>query len=151
MEYGVAFWQPLCFIFAQKFVKPKFVNFIPAAVWTVVIYILLVMPAADIPASPFLELIHFDKWVHAGLFGTLSLLACAPFFKTKYASLSLFIWISVAALAYGIVMEFVQKYFTTDRDFDVLDMAADAAGVILGCIFTNVMYKRVIKKQRAVV
>ncbi len=109
------------------------------------------MPAADIPASPFFELIHFDKWVHAGIFGTLTLLTAAPFFKTKYASLSLFIWIAAAALAYGVTMEFVQKYFTTDRDYDVWDMAADAAGVVLGCIFTNIMYKRVLKKQQAAI
>lgn len=149
MEYGVAFWQPLCFIFAEKLVKPRLINFIPAFIWAVIIYILLVMPAADIPASPFFELVHFDKWVHASLFGTLTFLICFPFFKTTRASLSFFIWIGIASLAYGIIMEFVQKYLTTDRDYDVWDMAADAAGVILGCAFTNILYKRYLRKQQA--
>ena len=107
------------------------------------------MPAADIPSAPIFTTVYFDKWVHAGLFGMLVLLTCFPFFSSKYASLSLFIKITLGCVLYGVAMEFVQKYCTTDRDFDVLDMAADATGAVISCAIINVRYRRYVRKRQA--
>jgi len=131
-------------------VKPRFVSFIPAIIWFIVIFILLVMPNSDIPAAGFLELIYFDKWVHAGIFGLLVWLTAFPFFKTNYVSASLFVKIAIGAILYGVAMEFVQKYLTTDRDYDTWDMVADSAGAILACILLNPIYKRWAKKHKPV-
>lgn len=108
------------------------------------------MPNADIPTASFFDLIYFDKWVHAGIFGLLVWLISFPFFKTDYVSLSLFIKITVAVIFYGIAMEFVQKYLTTDRDYDTWDMVADSVGAILACISINAIHKRWTKKRRKV-
>ena len=132
----------------KKNLKPRAKLFIPAAVWFIVIFILLVMPGDDIPSSHFFDVIYFDKWVHAGIFGLEVILVCWPFFKTKYASLALFIKITVAVIAYGVAMEYVQK-LTPDRDFDVWDMVADAFGAVMACILVNNFYKRFKKKQQA--
>lgn len=109
------------------------------------------MPNNDIPSAHFFDIIYFDKWVHAGIFGLLVILLCWPFFKTKYASLPLFIKITIGAITYGVAMEFVQKYLTTDRDYDVLDMVADAVGAIIACALVNWRYKKFVKKQQALV
>lgn len=107
------------------------------------------MPSDDIPSFPFLDLIYFDKWVHAGLFGMQVILTCFPFFKSKYAARALFIKITLGVICYGIAMEYVQKYFTNgDRDFDIWDMAADCAGAITGYFITTALYKRVLLKQQ---
>jgi VanZ family protein len=131
-------------------VKPKVTSFIPAVIWFIVIFILLVMPNNDIPSNNFFDLIHFDKLVHGGIFGLLVWLTSFPFFKTNYVSLSLFIKITLGAILYGVAMEFVQKYLTTDRDYDILDMVADSVGAILACIFINLIYKRWAKKHKAI-
>jgi hypothetical protein len=132
-------------------VKPKFKFFIPAIVWFITIFILLVMPSDDIPTSTFFDLIYFDKWVHAGLFGMQVILTGWPFFKSKQASPSLFIKICICAILYGIAMEYVQKYWTTDRDYDVWDMVADGVGAVTGCIFMIMRLKKLTLKQQAAI
>jgi VanZ family protein len=93
------------------------------------------MPGSDIPSYPILDQIDFDKFVHCGLFACLVFLFSFPF-KQRYLKLNfLYIFIAVAALAYGVGMEYVQKYFTSDRDFDVLDMVADGVGCLLGFLY----------------
>ena len=54
-----------------------------------------------------------------------------------------FIVIALLALAYGIGMEFVQKYFVLNRSFDVGDILADAGGCAVGWFFS---YRSFIKK-----
>jgi VanZ family protein len=56
---------------------------------------------------------------------------------------TLFIWVGLMGLAYGIGMEFVQKYLIKNRSFDVGDIIADALGCALGVYFST---KRYIKK-----
>jgi len=42
-----------------KKVKPKFVLFIPAIIWVIIVTVLLVLPGPDIPEISFLDLIYF--------------------------------------------------------------------------------------------
>jgi len=90
------------------------------------------MPDNDLPKLGFLEFIHFDKWVHAGIFAVLTFLFSWPFRKLYPVQHRLFVTIAVLALLYGIAMEYVQEYFTTDRDFDYNDMIADGVGCLIG-------------------
>jgi VanZ family protein len=140
-------WQPPVFFsyFCVKTV-PKVKLFIPAFIWFVIIYILLTMPASKIPRVHLFS--NFDKLVHAGLFGMQVLLVSLPFFRTKYAALRLFLFIAIGATVYGIAMEFVQKYFTPDRDYDNWDILADTVGAAAGLVFTNIYYKRFLKKAK---
>lgn len=57
--------------------------------------------------------------------------------------MTLFIWIGLLSLVYGIGMEFVQKYCINNRSFDVGDIIADAVGCTMGVLFSA---KRYIKK-----
>lgn len=117
--------------------KLRFVSFIPAIVWFFLINVLLLIPGSDLPQEPFWEEIYFDKWIHIGLFGGLTFLLSIPLFKSiKYTSKLIF-QITVACSLYGILMEFVQEYFTTDRAFDISDMIADAMGCIIAYYFVK--------------
>ena len=44
------------------------------------------------------------------------------------------------AVLYGIIMEFVQKYFVPGRSCDVKDMLADAAGCGVGLVYSISRY-----------
>jgi VanZ family protein len=55
----------------------------------------------------------------------------------------IFIWIGLIGIAYGIGIEFVQKYFIPNRSFELGDIAADTTGCVLGVIFS---IRRYIKK-----
>jgi VanZ family protein len=100
------------------------------------------MPGSDIPSNDFLDLIYFDKWVHIGLFGFLTFFWQYPFLTAHRKSNKEMLVIPILAFAYGIAMEFVQKYFTTTRTFDVTDIMADATGVIIAML----IFKSYIKK-----
>ena len=128
--------------------KPKFISLLPAIIWFCIIFTLLVLPGRDLPREDFLSGIYFDKWVHAGLFGGLVFLFSFPFKKAIPLKSRFYISIVLFAILYGVGMEFVQKYFTVDRDCDVNDMIADAVGAILGYIFFRWVAKKVVVKNK---
>ncbi len=122
--------------------KIKPLLFLPAALWSVMIYILLTMHASRFPEIPVLDELNFDKLVHAGLFGGLVFLTSFPLKKTFPRFAVIYLVIAILATLYGIAMEYVQKYFTTDRDFDVWDMVADGAGCVIAYFFIQWQLKR---------
>lgn len=128
-------------------VKPKVIYFLPAFIWLSFITVLLVLPGPDIPTGPLFNIPFFDKYVHISMFALLSFLTGMPFLKTQMASIKLFFFISFAYLVYGILMEFVQKYWVVGRNFDVLDMVSDGIGSYAGYFVLVVMYKKKIKVQ----
>jgi len=99
-----------------------------------IIFVLLVMPGSDIPSNDFFELIYFDKWVHIGLFSILTILWIYPFLGSISRSAGVFVIISLSSITYGVVMEFIQKYFATNRSFDLTDILADSIGTCLGLV-----------------
>ena len=130
--------------------KPRIIAFVPAAVWLIISIILLTLPGSDIPQSSFFEIVYFDKWVHIGMFALLMLLWCFPFLKKEIRVSNVFVIIGLSVIAYGILMEFVQKYFTTDRSFDITDIMADSAGVIIVWFWLIYKSKKVKKAKGAI-
>jgi VanZ family protein len=115
--------------------KIPFIYFLPGIAWFFIVGVLTLMPARDVPEVSWLDKIpNFDKLVHAGLFGGLAFLFVFPLFysdmplkqKWNYS-----VKISLASIVWGITIEFLQKFFVPSRDFDLLDWAADAFGVIV--------------------
>ena len=126
--------------------KPKFSWFIPAIIWVAITTILLVLPGPDIPTISFLDILYFDKWVHAGLFGGMTFLFSYPIIKSLKATKKLLIYIAILSTLYGVLMEYVQKYIAIDRDFDYYDMLADGVGSLISCIFCLIINRRIISK-----
>lgn len=135
----------------RKKVKPKFSLFIPAIIWVIITTVLLVMPGPDIPSVSFLDKIYFDKWVHAGLFGGMIFLFAYPFIKNFTATKRLLIYVAIVCTLYGVIMEYVQKYFAFERDFDYFDMVADAVGCIIGYFVALALKGKLDKKQQPVI
>jgi len=121
--------------------KPRFIDFIPAIICFIVSFILLTLPGTEIPKISWMDFYQADKVVHIIMFFSVCFLFDFAIRKSdkKY---SLILYISLAGLAYGIAMEFVQKYFIPFRTCDVDDMIADG----IGCLLAYVWWRRRFKK-----
>jgi hypothetical protein len=119
-----------------KKIKP---SFLPAIFWFIISTILLTLPGSSFPKNDWLSKIWADKWIHIGLFAIMVFLWCWAMLKIYTANKRLkviFIEVGIVGLIYGIGMEFVQKYFIPFRSFDVGDIIADAAGCIIGVVYS---------------
>lgn len=109
-------------------------NFIPGIAWFLFVLILVCIPGEDIPASPYLDIISFDKFVHAVLFGGIVFLFCMAFKKAEIGrqeKLVFFIKITLATCVWGITTELIQRFFIPGRQFDLFDWAADSLGAVV--------------------
>ncbi|MDZ4810145.1 MAG: VanZ family protein [Bacteroidota bacterium] len=124
----------------MKKIKPSFVFPI---LWLIISTILLTIPGKAFPKENWLEKIWFDKWVHIGMFTIMVFLWCWAMLKinlTKEKLKKAFILIALLWLAYGIGMEFVQKYLVENRAFDNGDIIADGIGCLVGLIYSSRRY-----------
>ena len=65
---------------------------------------------------------------------------CLPLFHRQSVSQTLtklFIQISIGFFSYGVLMEFIQHFFVPLRSFDIGDIAADAAGCLIGFLLVK--------------
>jgi hypothetical protein len=111
----------------------------PGILWLIISTILLTIPGNNFPKENVLDKIWFDKWVHIGMFAIMVVLWCWALKRTRKESSQLkkiFIVISILAWGYGIGMEFVQRYWVTNRSFDLGDIAADGIGCIAGFFYS---------------
>jgi glycopeptide antibiotics resistance protein len=112
-------------------------KFIPAILWFLLVLFLICLPGQEFPEmdgwSAWLEKIHFDKWVHAGMFGIMMILFSLPF-KTsdlpETKKKSNYLIIAVLICIWGLATECIQLYVPF-RSFDLLDWAADSLGAVI--------------------
>jgi VanZ family protein len=110
-----------------------------ALIYFIFISVLFFLPGSVLPKEDWLSKIYFDKWVHVGFFAVLLVLwlwALMPARRTA-------VWFIVAAVVYGIVVEFIQDRFIPNRSFDLGDWAADTTGSLIGLWF----WRRYIKNR----
>ncbi len=111
--------------------------FAPAVLWFIISIILLTLPASDLPHRGLFDVPYFDKYVHLLMFFVLTTLFCLPFSATAYKRsdvTAVFNKIAFSIISYGIIMEFIQKFLTTGRSFDVFDILFDTLGCLLGLL-----------------
>ncbi len=131
------------FIIAENLlVKKGFTSFLPALGWLFISTVLLTLPGSAFPQENWLGKIWFDKWVHIGMFAALVFLFCLGIYKMvkKENRAKLFFYTLMAAIFYGIGMEYVQKYFVVNRSFDIGDIIADCVGSLIGLWFSSYRY-----------
>ena len=115
--------------------------YIPAICWIFLILWLCTLPANDIPNPGWWERFHPDKIVHFGLFAvTVFLMALGNYWRKKRVSLTNLVILVLLASAYGLGIEFIQKYFTTTRNFDLFDALADSLGALGGAIAFDLFF-----------
>lgn len=116
-----------------------FKKFIPGIAWFFLVAVLVFLPGSDLPKIEWLGIPHFDKLVHAGLFGGIVFLFCMPFFRGysyKAKCVLIFLLISLLTILWGLAVEFIQKYFVYGRSFDWYDWLADSVGVVCALILS---------------
>ncbi|WP_342087506.1 VanZ family protein [Dyadobacter sp. OTU695] len=99
--------------------------------WSFLILVACTWPGKDLPAAPVLG---FDKIVHSGLFTVWAILALIIYPEKSRFVVGL-------GMAYGLGLEFYQQLLPFDRTFDWWDAVADAAGVLIGYLFTRLVLK----------
>ena len=116
-----------------------------AMLWALLILILCGMPGKDIPHISFLELLSFDKFVHAGIFFVLVVLTIRGFvlqttfkpFQIKAKNTALYI-----AITYGGLLEIMQGTLFEDRSADVYDFIANSFGALIGLLIYDWVEKK---------
>jgi VanZ family protein len=108
-------------------------RFIPAAVWFLIVLVLMCTPGKDLPDTKLLKIIFLDKAVHFACFALLVILFYYPIGKTDVASASKLNYLTrltIAGILWGITTELIQRFFIPGRSFDLFDWLADSLGAI---------------------
>jgi hypothetical protein len=104
----------------------------PGLLWTGLIFFLLSMDTSGANEISLLKVYGIDKLIHFGLFSILTFIWGAYFFSREKVHTNLLILlIIILASAYGMGMEYYQKFFT-NRSFSYWDGLADALGSVVG-------------------
>jgi VanZ family protein len=120
----------------------------PAVLWTLIIFILLSLPGKMLPSETHLTIPQLDKYVHMFLFGCFVFLWSyyyASKSENKNISNNFLLRIFVIASLYGTLMEFIQKYFIPNRDYDIYDILADVAGAALAALIVRLTLTKLIR------
>jgi H+/Cl- antiporter ClcA len=118
----------------------KITVFWPAIFAIIVATVLFCLPGEEFPQQDWLAIAHLDKWIHVGMLGGLVSVWCLPLIhrtgdrRERYRK---YMWVAIALLLYGGLMEFVQWQFIPYRSFELGDLAADAAGCAAGLGFAR--------------
>lgn len=124
----------------------RFIQFLPGIAWFLFVLALICLPGEDMPEEPgWFDIPHFDKMVHAGLFGGIVFWFCLPFKKAalnRDNKANWFIKITVATILWGIATEYMQRFFIAGRQFDLVDWAADSAGAIVALLISRKLFLR---------
>lgn len=105
-----------------------------ALLWALTIFVLCATPGQYIPSADWLELLSFDKFVHAGMFFILTslLLVVAIKYRQKNSVIALYF---LMALLYGGSLEIMQWLYFSNRSADWKDMIANSFGCVVALVF----------------
>ena len=118
-------------------VKMNFKYFIPAVLWAVIIFWLSATPGERMPDLSFWNLLQPDKVGHLGVYAILvaaTLWAFYRFYERNKIPFVVVLSVVFFAILYGIGIEFMQFYFFSGRNFDVLDILANIMGCLIGLL-----------------
>lgn len=109
--------------------------FLCAVAWTAVIFGLCCMPGRYVPTADWLELLSFDKFVHASIFFILTCLWLMYLYRNhKLTSLATILTLAFC-IAYGGLLEVMQATVFSQRSADWLDFIANSFGCLMGLWF----------------
>jgi VanZ family protein len=106
--------------------------FLKPIIWLVLICYGLFIPADKLPAKPFLNIPHFDKIVHFGLFFIFCLLLFRPFKIKKRNPL---FFAPAVSLILAAMLEITQQIISNTRNSNLYDFMANAAGIAFSIVF----------------
>ncbi len=114
-----------------------------AIVWSVIIIVLCSIPGQEFPDASFIDIPHFDKIVHFGLYFILSVVAIKGIQqqnRIKLLKSHPYLSIVIYAVFLGISLELIQHYYIPFRSGDILDMLANFIGAISGIFLIKLRF-----------
>jgi len=123
---------------------------LPALLWALFILVLCLMPGQALPTWEWADLLSLDKPVHAILFGVFFVLLTTglrrqqrwPFLREQAMVVAI-----TVAVAYGALTELLQELPMLGRRGDLLDLAANAFGTLLGVVYLRWREARGAKRE----
>lgn len=104
--------------------------------WALLIFTLCAMPGRYVPSVSWLEMLSFDKFVHAGIFFVLvSLLGIAV--RSHSQTPGLFYLYFLLCVLYGGGLEIMQAKVFSERSADWYDVIANSFGCVVGVLASN--------------
>jgi VanZ family protein len=103
--------------------------------WVLFIFVLCCTPGKFIPHSSWLEILSFDKLVHASLFfilGASWLMVLKVYQKISFIFIVL---VFISCICYGGLLEIMQATIFSQRSGDYYDFIANTFGVSLAFLF----------------
>ena len=109
-----------------------------SVLWSILIFVLCATPGQYLPSEKWLELIGFDKLIHATIFFILLSLAFLKAFKHQQSTF-VFVMCFIFIFFYGVILEFMQANYFSNRSSDFYDIAANTAG----CVVAVLIFKKI--------
>jgi len=109
--------------------------------WVLFILFLCATPGQYIPSADWMEMLSVDKAVHAFIFFVLCALLLLRSFQLEKGDAVLVLYI-LAAILYGVSLEYMQAAFFSQRAFDYFDMLANTFGCLLAFSLKGPFYRR---------
>ncbi|WP_086591972.1 VanZ family protein [Hymenobacter crusticola] len=105
--------------------------------WAVIVLVLTLTPADEMPVTPQWKLLSFDTAAHAAVFLLLAILTCFsagrqhrfPTLRTHVFSLVL-----VGCVAFGALIEILQMTMNLGRHGEWSDLISDSIGAVIGLL-----------------
>lgn len=114
-----------------------------AIIWSIIIIILCSIPGQEFSDVSFIDIPHFDKIVHFGLYFILSIVSIKGLKQqSKIKLLKQFPYLSIIfyAIILGGSLELLQHYYIPFRSGDTLDMLANFIGTISGALVVKLRF-----------
>lgn len=107
-------------------------------IWAIIILILSSIPGSDVGKIKFLNIPYMDKLAHLGLYFILCFLFVFEEHKnsiTGNSNKQIILFILLACISYGIIMEFLQNWLFKERSAEFWDIVANSLGSFLAIPF----------------
>jgi VanZ family protein len=120
-------------------------RFILSSAWALLILVACLIPANKVHRSFLADIKHIDKYFHFIMYLAFSVILYIDLnkyrrlIKNRYLA---FLYIFAISLFWGIIIEIIQYFFVSGRKGSILDVLANAGGIIAGLILvlTTVKY-----------
>lgn len=113
--------------------------------WILIILILSSISGNDLKKIPRINIPHFDKLVHFGMYFILSTVLVFDFSKIQKVNFKLLFYIFLFSVSYGILMEFMQEYVFIKRSASFYDSLANTVGSVVALISMKFYLKKATK------
>jgi len=107
-------------------------------IWTLLIFILSVLPGKDLPSYTFWEFLTLDKIGHWFFYGIHCLIIIKLFIiqNINIKRNKIYFFSFLISCAYGILMEIIQGAFFESRVADYKDVIANTIGIIIAILIS---------------